>query len=227
MAEIKIFGYANKISVKQGENIDFHVTADGTSEADAKLVRLIHGDQHPTGPGFIEKEIENKINGKWKVEKQFTQLGSFLKVKDPDCKLATDESFTIFTYIFPTTPKTGERQKIIGRFDVRTNEGYCIGISPEGYLEFGVGDGKEIDYLASELPIVKKVWYFIAATFNPKTGEATLYQEGVLNRYNSLLGKVVPYDYRSHVKTTFRFKQKNRKDVPFVMSGGYDFHENF
>ncbi len=225
MAEVKIFGYANKISVKQGENIDFHVSADGTSETDAKLVRLIHGDQHPTGPGFIEKEIENKINGKWKVEKQFTQLGSFLKVKDPDCKLATDESFTIFTYVFPTTPKTGERQKIIGRFDVRTNEGYCIGISPEGYLEFGVGDGKEIDYLASELPIVKKVWYFIAATFNPKTGEATLYQEGVLNRYNSLLGKVVPYDYRSHVKTTFRFKQKNRKDVPFIMSGGYDFHE--
>ena len=39
------------------------------------------------------------------------------------------------------------------------------------------------------------------------------------------MGKVVPYDYRSHVKTTFRFKQKNRKDVPFVMSGGYDFHE--
>jgi N,N-dimethylformamidase len=30
MAEIKLFGYTNKLSVKPGENIDFHVSADGT-----------------------------------------------------------------------------------------------------------------------------------------------------------------------------------------------------
>ena len=70
MAEIKIFGYTNKISVKQGEEIDFHVYADGTDVADAKLVRLIHGDEHPDGPGFVEEVIDNDINGKWKVEKQ-------------------------------------------------------------------------------------------------------------------------------------------------------------
>ena len=68
MAEIKIFGYTNKISVKQGEEIDFHVYADGTDVADANLVRLIHGDEHPDGPGFVEEEIDNDINGKWKVE---------------------------------------------------------------------------------------------------------------------------------------------------------------
>ena len=91
MAEIKIFGYTNKISVKQGEEIDFHVYADGTDVADAKLVRLIHGDEHPDGPGFVEEEIDNDINGKWKVEKQFTQIGSFLKVNDPNNELSIEQ----------------------------------------------------------------------------------------------------------------------------------------
>ena len=34
MAEIKIFGYTDKISVKQSEKIDFHVNADGTDTAE-------------------------------------------------------------------------------------------------------------------------------------------------------------------------------------------------
>ena len=225
MAEIKIFGYTNKISVKQGEEIDFHVYADGTDVADAKLVRLIHGDEHPDGPGFVEEEIDNDINGKWKVEKQFTQIGSFLKVNDPNNELSIEQDFTIFGYIWPTVPNKGSRQCIFGRFDVKTNEGYCLGITPNGYLEFWVGDGKEVDYLASELPLQKQVWYFVAASFDHKTGKVNLYQEGVLNRYNSIIGKVVPFDYRSHTQTTFRFRQKNRKDVPFVISGGLDFHE--
>ena len=59
MAEIKIFGYTNKLSVKQGDKIDFHVSADGTQTAQAQLVKLIHGDAHPDGPGYSEVEIES------------------------------------------------------------------------------------------------------------------------------------------------------------------------
>ena len=65
MAEIKLFGYTNKLSVKPGENIDFHVSADGTKSADAQLVRIIHGDEHPNGPGYMDEEIESDLNGKW------------------------------------------------------------------------------------------------------------------------------------------------------------------
>jgi N,N-dimethylformamidase len=57
MANVKLFGYADKISVRPGDTIDFYVTADGTREAEAQLVRLIHGDQHPSGPGYVDEEI--------------------------------------------------------------------------------------------------------------------------------------------------------------------------
>ena len=89
MAEIKVFGYTDRLSVKPGEKIDFHVSADGTDTAEAKLVRLIHGDEHPSGPGYMDEEIESDLNGKWDVKKQFTQLGSYLRVNDPNNLLAT------------------------------------------------------------------------------------------------------------------------------------------
>jgi len=88
MAELKIFGYADKISVKPGDTISFFVHADGTTLADAQLVRLIHGDAHPSGPGYIEEEIRSPINGAWTVRKQYTQVGSFLTVDDPQRRLA-------------------------------------------------------------------------------------------------------------------------------------------
>lgn len=225
MAEQKIFGYTDKLSVRQGETVNFHVNADGTKTAQAQLVRLIHGDEHPAGPGFIEEEIDHPINGTWSVEKQFTQLGSYLTVDDPHNKLSIDGSLSLMSYIFPTIPKKGKRQTILGRWDTATNEGYCLGINKQGYLEFWVGNGKEVDYIVSELPLQKHVWYFVAASFDKDSGKATLYQDGVMNRYNSRIGKVVPFDYRSHVQTTFRFSQKNKANTPFILAGSEDEHE--
>ena len=42
MAQVKLFGYVDKISVKPGDTIGFHVNADGTETAEAQLVRFTH-----------------------------------------------------------------------------------------------------------------------------------------------------------------------------------------
>jgi hypothetical protein len=55
----------------------------------------------------------------------------------------------------------------------------------------------------SELPLLPKVWYLVGVSYNRKTGRAELYQERVLNRYNSLVGKVVPHEFASHVVGDF------------------------
>jgi N,N-dimethylformamidase len=224
MAEQKIFGYADKISVKPGETISFHVHADGTAEAKAQLVRLIHGDAHPAGPGYKEEEIDCALNGTWAVRKQYTQVGSFLRVDDPLGKLAPDSSFTICTFVYPNKAGDGLRQCLLGRWDAFGNRGYGLWLNPVGLLEFGYGDGKEVDYVDGEVPLLKGNWYFVAATYDARTGVATLYQEGAANRYNSLLGKVAGVDLRSHVRETLRFKPLNPAEVPFLIAGAQDFH---
>jgi N,N-dimethylformamidase len=224
MAQQKIFGYANRVSVRPGDEISFHVNCDGASEAEAQLVRLIHGDAHEAGPGHVEVEVDSPINGRWAVKKQFTQLGSFLKVTDPTNTLAVSGSFSLMAFIWPTMPKRGSRQTILGRWDTLRNAGYALGINPEGHIEFWVGDGSEVDYVTAELPLVAKVWYLVGASYNRETGRAQIYQEGVLNRYNSRIGKVVPYDFASHVVQRFRFEPKNPPAVPFLIAGAHDEH---
>lgn len=127
MAQQKIFGYADRLSVRPGEEIAFHVNADGTNEATAQLVRLIHGDSHPAGPGHVEQEIDHPINGKWAVKKQFTQLGSYLEVNDPKNVLAEEGPITLMAYVWPTLSQNGRRQTIMGRWDTLRNKGYALG----------------------------------------------------------------------------------------------------
>ena len=224
MAEQKIFGYADKISVRPGDEISFFVHADGTKTVDAQLVRLIHGDAHPAGPGYKEEELACEINGAWAVRKQYTQVGSYLTVQDPQRRLAIDGSFSLCTFVYPNNPGAGVRQCLLGRWDAFGNRGYGLWMNPDGLLEFGYGDGREVDYVDGEVPLLKQNWYFVAATFDAKTGVATLYQEGVSNRYNGLLSKVSNVDFRSHVRETLRFRPVNPDDVPFLIAGAQDFH---
>ena len=185
---------------------------------------LIHGDTHEAGPGHVEVELECPVNGRWAVKKQFTQLGSFLKVVDPENKLAVSGSFSLAAFIWPTMPQRGTRQTILGRWDTLRNTGYALGINPAGHLEFWVGNGTEVDYVTAELPLLAKVWYLVGISYDRDTGRAELYQEGVLNRYNSLVGKVVPYDFASHVVQHFRFRPDNKPGVPFLIAGARDEH---
>lgn len=224
MAEVKLFGYTDKISVRPGDEIAFHVNADGTDTAAAQLVRLVHGDQHPDGPGFIEHEVDCAANGEWAVKKQFTQVGSYLTVDDPNGHLQLDGSFTLFAFIHPTVPQWGTRQALIGRWDITSNTGYCLGFTADGYLEFWVGNGTDMDYVRAEVPLLGNQWYFVAASFDAGSKHATLHQSDVSTRYNSRLGKVAPLDFESHVRETFRFCPSHLDDTPFVMAGSRDCH---
>ena len=104
MAEIKITGYADQISVKQGDTISFMTSVEGTASVQADFVRLIHGDEHPDGPGFIEREMACDANKKYRVKKQYVQTGSFLTIEDNNQILDLSGSFTLYAFIFPTAP---------------------------------------------------------------------------------------------------------------------------
>ena len=78
--------------------------------------------------------------------------------------------------------------------------------------------------MTAELPLVAKAWYLVGVSYDRRTGHAQLYQESVLNRYNSLVGKVVPYDFASRVLQRFRFEPENKPDVPFLIAGARDEH---
>ena len=221
MTNVRIFGYCDPLSARMGEPVDFMISAEGADEAKIDLVRLVHGDFNPEGPGFIEEVIESDLPSVLPVRRQYTQNGSFARVVDDNGQLSPQSAFTIHAFIWPSTPG-GERQTIMGSWSVNSSKGYALGINPDGKLEFWVGDGKSVDQITSDAPLVPKVWVMVAASFDPVTGEACLRQISVQNSWNSHIGPVAPFDHNSHVVETLRV-QPVASGVDFILAGA---HEN-
>ena len=216
MANIRISAYTDKLSVKPGETLSVMASTEAADTVRAQLVRLIHGDEHPDGPGFVEQAVASPIDRDWPARKQYIQKGNFLRVADPRALLAAAGPITLHAYIFPTLPHVG-RQMLLGRWSVDGISGFGLGINPSGHLEFWVGDGRATDAIATDVNLIAQVWYFVAVSYDPGSGMATLYQEPVVNRYNSLLSKVVPYDYRAHVSETLRVRPALPADTGFLI----------
>ena len=194
MAKITLAGYCDRFSARPGERLDIMVSAEGTDRAELQLVRLIHGDENPEGPGFIEREVDAPVNGTHAVAKQYTQLGSFVRVTDPESRLAVGGPFTLWAYIWARTPAKG-RQGLLTRWQDADSSGYALEINEDGALAFRVGDGAgNTDALTADTQLIARQWYLVAASYDPASGEATLYQEPIENRYNNHLSKIVPLE---------------------------------
>ena len=215
MAEIHLAGYCDRFSARPGERLDMMVSAEGTDRVELQLVRLIHGDENPEGPGFVEREVAAPVNGTHAVAKQHTQLGSFVRVADPEGRLAPGGPVTLWAYIWPRTPADG-CQGILTRWQSADGSGYALGIGEDGALEFRVGDGAgNTDALSADIPLIARQWYLVAASYDPASGAATLYQEPVENRYNNHLSKIVPIPRSCHASGRLGVKPA-AADVDFL-----------
>ena len=102
---LRIVGYADRFSVHPGEDVRFHVSSENSESYEAEIVRLIHGDTNPAGPGYKEVHVPSSVSGEYPGRKQTIHAGSYVLVPD-DPRLHVS-SFTLQAFIFPTTPDNG------------------------------------------------------------------------------------------------------------------------
>jgi N,N-dimethylformamidase len=99
---MEIVGYADRFSVHPGEKIRFMVSSQHDSY-EAKVVRLIHGDENPDGPGYKDASIPTSVDGDYPGAVQPIRNGSYVVVDDhPDLNVTS--SLTLQAWIYPTTP---------------------------------------------------------------------------------------------------------------------------
>ena len=220
MATISISGYTDKISVAPGETISIMMSVENSTTAEVQIVRLIHGDEHPDGPGFIEELIDASVNGTHNVRKQFVDTGNAVVVPDPHDKLALGGPFTMWSYVFPTTPTKG-RQVILGRFSLADTAGYALGLTHDGRLTFWVANGNDTDEIISDVPMIHHTWYFVSVSYDPNSGTAILHQEAIINPYNGRLGRVAPFDHTCTVEQKLRVKPAF-PNSPFMWAAAYN-----
>jgi N,N-dimethylformamidase len=87
---LKIVGYTDRPSVRPGERLDFKVSCEGGATSfDARIVRLICGDDGPISPGYKTLPVEAKVNATYPGRQQKIDLGSYLLTTKPVTLLAS------------------------------------------------------------------------------------------------------------------------------------------
>ena len=120
-ATFGLIGYADRLSVQPGENIRFMVSSD-QPQYRVDIVRLIHGDPNPKGPGFKEQVIEATVNRTYPGRTQPLSCGSYVRIPDNPA-LHLRGSFTLQAWIYPTTAQKGA-QAIISKWSSSDETGY-------------------------------------------------------------------------------------------------------
>jgi N,N-dimethylformamidase len=194
MRPLPIKGYCDRPSARPGERLDFYVSLPEAGGFDARLVRLIAGDRHPGGPGPRLEEVDHPVAGRYAGGPQRTQSGSYVEVADPDGRLHPAGSFAVHAFVWPTNPAAGD-QAVLSRWDAATGAGWALRLR-DGTFTFTIGDGAagEIAELRSPKPVLREVWYSVAAAYDADEGTLRLSQRPVVNRVNSRFGPVTDYD---------------------------------
>lgn len=171
---LELIGYASVLSAAPGESIRFMVSTD-LSRYKADIVRLIHGDNNPAGPGFKEQVLETPISGEYVGRKQTACPGSYVQV--PDAPALRVTSFTVQAWVYPTTPGNGKAVGIVSKWSPDTG-GFGLFLNEEGEpeLRVGGGDGSDAGVLETGAALAAREWCFVAASFDAATKRACLYQ---------------------------------------------------
>ncbi len=175
---MNVVGYADRISVQPGETIKFMVSCKFPSYR-ADIVRLIHGDTHPDGPGFKEEEIRTTVSRDYPGAEQLIRNGSYVIVPNEPA-LNVNGDLTLQAWVYPTTVGAGS-QGIMTKCRESNGNGYGLYINVDGSLSLQLGDSEgNIDKLQTGTPMENNRWYFVAAVFDSINQRVILYQKPVV-----------------------------------------------
>jgi N,N-dimethylformamidase len=203
---LKILGYPDRISVAPGEEIAFKVSLEEGTRFDARLVRVIHGDANPAGPGLKFRHIATPIDGSHQGMRQRIDAGSYMIVEQAPPLAA--KPFTFFAMIWPTLPERRD-QTLIAQWDPNTGHGFRIAVD-EGRLCVTLGDGQGIARLDSGKAMLVRQWYSVAVAIDPATGRVTLDQIPV--------GHYAQVDDRGHAEATLKIGSVEL-EAPLFLAG--------
>src|SRR5712692_7837606 len=121
-----LLGYADRFSVQAGDTIRFMVSCEATS-FDARLVRLVHGDNNPAGPGYREEVQPSPVDGTYPGKRQVIAAGSYVRVPGSG-SLDVTRGLTAQAWVWPTTPAKPGGQAIMACWSDAEQKGFAFGL---------------------------------------------------------------------------------------------------
>lgn len=171
---MEIVGYGDRLRAQPGETVGFKVSCR-SAEFSTQLVRLIHTDRNPDGPGVKQELLDSAANGSYPGRVQEIHVGSYVTVPHHPA-LNLENGFTLLAWIYPTAPGRGT-QAVLAKWRPSDSAGYGMVLDGEGSLGLWIGDGRDNqEEISTGEPMHARTWYFAVATYDPETETAALRQ---------------------------------------------------
>src|SRR5262245_15067021 len=158
--------------------IAFQISLEEGTHFDARLVRVVHGDSNPAGPGLKFRHVPSGADGRHAGRPQRIDAGSYMSVEG--LPALADGAFTFFAMIWPTLPKRSH-QTLLAQWDARNECGFRIEMTDGGQLAVAFGDGPgRLAELKSGKAMLERQWYALAVSVDPATRVVTIDQRPLL-----------------------------------------------
>jgi N,N-dimethylformamidase len=155
---VKLTGYSDRVWTRPGETIGFHIHSE-SPDVEYQLMRLLHGDEDPRGPGFQEREILTCPGVRVKAGPQEIYKGSFALLETP-APLLDDNDFGIDFWLWPTLPGAAPQGLLSWRSADRPSA-LCVDLDESGRVSVEA-DGRKL--LNSREPLAKRSWAHVTIT---------------------------------------------------------------
>jgi N,N-dimethylformamidase len=166
-------GYTDRLSVLGGERIRAMVSCEAP-EYEVDVVRLLHGDVDPDGPGLKTRAIEAGIPSPLPGRVQPIRAGSAVIVED-DQRIAGLASFSLVAAVVPTMVG-GPEQAIAAKWSPGKG-GFAVTLDETGRLALLLADATgEIARIVDDVPIHDREWSLIGAGYDAEEGVAFIFR---------------------------------------------------
>ena len=190
----KIVGYCDPLSMRPGERVRFMVSCEpGVDSYQRDFVRLICGDTAPGSPGTKESPVDWADAGELPARNQPIHPGGRARISmhpDAPC-FAPLEGLTVLAMVRPSLPQSREQAAIVSWWaphesaNSKTADdgtGFCLFIEADQGLMLRIGDpagagAGGYETFGFGTAMIANEWYFVAATFEGRSGVVQLHQE--------------------------------------------------
>lgn len=179
---LPLTGYTDRFSATPGGRIAFKISSTFEEDYQVDVVRIIHGDPNPDGPGIKLRAVEASITGPHPSRYQPVHLGSYGRVED-DPTLRDLGAFSVGAVIWPTLPDRGP-QAVVSKWDHQAQAGFSLEIRPEGACMIVGGEAGGISVKVGK-PMRRHAWYRVWASYDPASRTIAVGQSPLVPRVRS------------------------------------------
>jgi N,N-dimethylformamidase len=175
-----LLGYANKIGVQPGGTIEFKVSSEDERPYQASIVRLIHADTNPAGPGYRERSVPDAA---WRLpgRRQSVRPGSCVIVPATPL-LRPLGSFALDMLIWPTLPGA-PGQVIASLWNAARACGFKLVLEGNSGLALHIGNGSDAtEIIGLDCKLLPRHWYRVHVAYDSETGQAIISQDALLRQ---------------------------------------------